>query len=83
MIISKGSRSTGGPSAAERQCSADGGQESPTHALDMFDRLPPLQTLRAFEAVGRWLGMTRAADGLHLTHRAISRHIATLEAGLG
>lgn len=49
----------------------------------MFDRLPPLQTLRAFEAAGRLLSMTRAADELHLTHGAISRHIATLEGDLG
>lgn len=49
----------------------------------MFDRLPPLQTLRAFEAAGRLLSMTRAAEELHLTHGAISRHIATLEGDLG
>lgn len=49
----------------------------------MFDRLPPMQTLRAFEAAGRLLSMTLAADELHLTHGAISRHIATLEADLG
>lgn len=49
----------------------------------MFDRLPPLQTLRAFEAAGRLLSMTRAAGELHLTHGAVSRHIATLEADLG
>lgn len=49
----------------------------------MFDRLPPLQTLRAFEAAGRLLSMTRAAGELHLTHGAVSRHIRTLEADLG
>lgn len=49
----------------------------------MFDRLPPLQTLRAFEAAGRLLSMTRAGEELHLTHGAISRHIATLEGDLG
>lgn len=49
----------------------------------MFDRLPPLQTLRAFEAAGRLLSMTLAADELHLTHGAISRHIRALEDDLG
>lgn len=49
----------------------------------MFDRLPPLQTLRAFEATGRLLSMTRAADELHVTHGAVSRHIKTLEIHLG
>ena len=49
----------------------------------MFDRLPPLQTLRAFEAAARLLSMTLAAQELHLTHGAISRHIRTLEDDLG
>lgn len=49
----------------------------------MFDRLPPLQTLRAFEAAARLLSMTLAAGELHLTHGAISRHIRTLEEDLG
>jgi LysR family glycine cleavage system transcriptional activator len=49
----------------------------------VFDRLPPLQTLRAFEAAARLLSMTLAAQELHLTHGAISRHIRTLEADLG
>lgn len=49
----------------------------------MFDRLPPLQTLRAFEAAGRLSSMTLAADELHLTHGAVSRHIKTLEDDLG
>ncbi|RQS59855.1 transcriptional regulator GcvA [Burkholderia sp. Bp8963] len=49
----------------------------------MFDRLPPLQTLRAFEATGRLLSMTLAAEELHVTHGAVSRHIKTLETDLG
>lgn len=49
----------------------------------MFDRLPPLQTLRAFEATGRLLSMTLAAEELHVTHGAVSRHIKTLEGSLG
>ncbi|AWM88132.1 transcriptional regulator GcvA [Microvirga sp. 17 mud 1-3] len=49
----------------------------------MFDRLPPLQTLRAFEAAGRLSSMTLAAEELHVTHGAVSRHIKTLEDHLG
>lgn len=49
----------------------------------MFDRLPPLQTLRAFEATGRLLSMTLAAGELHVTHGAVSRQIKTLEVHLG
>jgi LysR family transcriptional regulator, glycine cleavage system transcriptional activator len=49
----------------------------------MFDRLPPLQTLRAFEATGRLSSMTRAAEELHVTHGAVSRHIKALERHLG
>ncbi|MFS8122606.1 transcriptional regulator GcvA [Rhizobium sp. BR 250] len=49
----------------------------------MTDRLPPLQNLRAFEAVGRRLSMTRAAEELHVTHGAISRQIRALEDHLG
>ncbi|VWB68335.1 transcriptional regulator GcvA [Burkholderia lata] len=49
----------------------------------MFDRLPPLQTLRAFEATGRLLSMTLAAEELHVTHGAVSRHIKNLETHLG
>ena len=49
----------------------------------MFRRLPPLQTLRAFEAAGRLLSMSQAAAELNLTHGAVSRHVKTLEAHLG
>jgi LysR family transcriptional regulator, glycine cleavage system transcriptional activator len=49
----------------------------------VFNRLPPLQTLRAFEATGRLLSMTLAAEELHVTHGAVSRHIKTLESHLG
>ncbi len=49
----------------------------------MTVRLPPLQTLRAFEATGRRLSMTQAGEELHLTHGAISRQIKTLEDHLG
>lgn len=49
----------------------------------MFDRLPPLQTLRAFEAAGRLLSMTLAAEELNLTHGAVSRQVKALEVHLG
>ncbi|RFB92030.1 LysR family transcriptional regulator [Rhizobium leguminosarum bv. trifolii] len=49
----------------------------------MADQLPPLQTLRAFEATARRLSMTGAADELHLTHGAVSRQIKALEVHLG
>jgi len=49
----------------------------------MPDHLPPLQTLRAFEATGRRLSMTLAAEELHLTHGAVSRQIKALEDNLG
>ena len=49
----------------------------------MFDRLPPLQTLRAFEATGRLASMTLAGEELHITHGAVSRQIKALEENLG
>ncbi|OCC05330.1 LysR family transcriptional regulator [Labrys sp. WJW] len=48
----------------------------------MADNLPPLQTLRAFEATGRRLSMTLAAQELNLTHGAVSRQIKALEENL-
>lgn len=49
----------------------------------IFDRLSPLQTLRAFEATARLSSMTLAAAELHVTHGAISRQIRKLEEHLG
>jgi DNA-binding transcriptional LysR family regulator len=45
--------------------------------------LPPLNALRAFEAAARLGSVSRAADELHVTHGAISRHVRTLEEALG
>jgi len=45
--------------------------------------LPPLQTLRAFEAAVRLRSFTRAADELALTQGAVSQHIRRLESSLG
>ena len=39
----------------------------------------PLNTLRAFEAVGRHSHVRRAAEELHLTHAALSRQVRILE----
>jgi len=46
-------------------------------------RLPPLDSLRGFDAAARHLSFTRAAVELHLTQSAISRQVQTLEAQLG
>lgn len=46
-------------------------------------RLPPLNALKAFEAAARHLSLTRAAEELHVTHGAVSRHVAHLEEFLG
>src|SRR5262245_60491027 len=43
----------------------------------------PLTALRSFEAVGRHLSFSRAAEALGVTHGAVSRQIASLEALLG
>ena len=50
----------------------------------MTDRdLPPLNALRAFEAVARLRSVTRAAAELHVTHGAVSRQLRLLEQALG
>jgi LysR family glycine cleavage system transcriptional activator len=45
--------------------------------------LPPLDTLRAFEAAARSGSFSAAAESLNLTHGAISRQVAKLEHWLG
>ena len=45
--------------------------------------LPPLNALRAFEAVARLDSVSRAADELHVTHGAVSRQLRALEDALG
>lgn len=49
----------------------------------MAYRLPPLTTLRLFDAAGRLLSFKRAAEELHLTPSAVSHGIQTLEEWLG
>lgn len=51
--------------------------------LTMRKKIPPLKSLRAFEAAGRHLSFTRAADELFVTQAAISHQIKTLEEFLG
>ncbi len=46
-------------------------------------KLPPLNSLRAFEAAGRLLSFTRAADELNVTPAAVSQQIKQLEEFFG
>jgi LysR family glycine cleavage system transcriptional activator len=45
--------------------------------------MPPLNALRAFEAAGRYENFSRAAEELHVTQGAVSRHVKLLEQHLG
>ena len=49
----------------------------------MFQIIPPLRALRAFEAAARHMSFTEAGQELHLTQAAISHQIKTLEEKLG
>jgi LysR family glycine cleavage system transcriptional activator len=49
----------------------------------LMRKLPPLNWLKAFEAAGRNLNFTRAAEELGVTQAAISQHVKALEAFLG
>ena len=46
-------------------------------------RLPPMNTLVAFEAAFRHRNFTRAAEELHLTPSAISHQVRALEEHFG
>jgi len=46
-------------------------------------RLPPLNAIRAFEAAGRHLSFTKAADELNVTPAAISQQVRNLEDVIG
>jgi LysR family transcriptional regulator, glycine cleavage system transcriptional activator len=48
-----------------------------------LETLPPLDTLRAFEAAARAGSFSAAAAALNLTHGAVSRRVARLEGWLG
>jgi len=45
--------------------------------------LPPLNALRAFEAIARHMSFARAAEELHVTPAALSHQIRGLEEQLG
>jgi LysR family glycine cleavage system transcriptional activator len=49
----------------------------------MKRRLPPLNSLRAFESAARHLSFTRAADELAVTQSAVSHQVNALEAWAG
>ena len=46
-------------------------------------RLPPLQSVRAFDAAARHLSFTKAAEELFVTQGAISQQVRQLEEYLG
>ncbi len=47
------------------------------------ERIPPLQSLRAFEASVRLRSLTRAAEELGVTPSAVTQHVRTVEAWVG
>ena len=49
----------------------------------MNRRLPSLNALRAFEAAGRHMSFSRAADELHVTPAAVGQQVRALESYLG
>lgn len=49
----------------------------------MIADLPPLNAVRAFASAARHQSFSRAAEELHVTHSAVSRHIRLLEEHLG
>lgn len=51
--------------------------------MNTLHPLPPLNPLKAFEAAGRLLSVSKAAQELHVTAAAVSRQVKTLEAFLG
>src|SRR5438477_1483645 len=45
--------------------------------------LPPMNSLKSFDAAARYLSFSKAAEELHLTHGAVSRAVRQLEDYLG
>jgi LysR family glycine cleavage system transcriptional activator len=62
---------------AEREGQATGGRNPASR------RLPPLNSLKAFEAAARHLSIANAAKELNVTPAAVSHHIRQLEEHLG
>ena len=48
-----------------------------------MSRMPPLATLRAFDAAARHLNLRLAAEELNVTHGAVAQQVRALEASLG
>jgi LysR family glycine cleavage system transcriptional activator len=55
----------------------------PEDGIVVTDELPPLNALRAFEAAGRHLSITKAAQELFVTPAAVSHQVKALEDHLG
>ena len=51
--------------------------------LNMARRLPPLNSLKSFEAAGRLLSFTHAAEELNVTQAAVSHQVKVIEGFLG
>lgn len=51
--------------------------------FEHMPNLPPMNALRAFEAVARLGSVSRAGDELHVTHSAVSHQIRVLEEWIG
>ena len=51
--------------------------------MDPLHRLPPLNALRAFEAVARHSSFSRAAEELHVTKAAVAQQVRALEQEIG
>ena len=47
--------------------------------MNLLNRLPPLNALRAFEVVARHLSFARAAEELHVTKAAVAQQVRALE----
>jgi LysR family glycine cleavage system transcriptional activator len=57
--------------------------EQHAQGYGVMRKLPPLNSVRAFEAAARHVSFTKAADELHVTPGAISRQVAILEEWFG
>ncbi len=72
-----------GQVGAYRGSATDGMLEVSGRSGPIDRRWLPLNALRAFEMVGRHLSFTGAAQSMHISQSALSRHVAMLEDLLG